>query len=1033
MHRTCPQCDSRLEPDSIGGLCPRCLARDFLAPTDFDKGAPDADFPGLLEGEDDRRVGDYELLEELGRGGMGVVFRARQLSLGREVAVKFLLHGPLAGDAALARFRAEAEAAASLRHPNIVTTFEVGEDRGRLFHAMEFVPGRTLAEMTREGPLGCARAAAYVQRVAAAVHYAHERGVLHRDLKPANVLIDDQDEPRVTDFGLAKRLEPVAGQADLDPLTVTGQILGTPAYISPEQAAGHPVEARSDIYSLGALLYHLVTGRPPFVGESPTHVLRQVAETEPIAPALLNDAVPRDLQTICLKCLEKETARRYATARELADDLGRFLADEPIRARAVSAAERGWRWCKRKPALATALAGIAVLLVGIAVVSSLAARRIGGLRREALVNLYASDMRLAQQAIAESKFGVALDLLHRHQPGRGDPDLRGFEWWHFQELCRSEEAATLSPHTSQVQRVAFSPDGRLVASAGLDVQVWDTARHRRLFQFPIRDFVWSLAFSPDSRELLVGDSGGQVWRLDVSRQTSSEETVSLAAEALGHLGPIESRVIGFWWPPAGGGIGLVLPGGLRMWDGTKDQADQLMDFGMSLARAQPSADGRFASALTGVKRVVAWRLNPPQRIGEFDTPELLRATAISPDGSQLAAGGYAGALRVWSLRGDGRTNVIAAHRGLIETVAFSPDGRWLASAGADQIVRVHELATGGLTGEWRGHHATIMAVAFSPDGRWLVSGDRQGEVKLWDVGATRTDRQEPADAGSLLSTDGARVLTLTSDRSFNIRATSPADAPAQTGSFSKGAFLLLSARGLAAIGSDGGLATLETDGSWRTQALGGLRVLIGGALSPDGRIAALRVQDVAGVVVWDLATAREVLRTTNEPLWLSPTFSADSRRLAYGSPSGLVRVWELASGRLVSSFQAHRNYAYACDLSPDGRRLATAGFDGAVRLWETDGARLLGEYRSPADAYWTVALSPDGRRLAAGTSESSIVLWDVPSRQEVATLQWGQPLGPVEGTLRFAPDGTALLHVNGLVHRWLAPVQPRSNTANGRP
>src|SRR5262249_54587802 len=299
--------------------------------------------------------------EQVARGGMGIVYRARQISLDRIVALKMLLFGPLASPEFVKRFRAEASAAASLQHPNIVAIHEVGVHQGQQYFAMDYVEGQSLAKLLANGPLPATRAAHYLKTIAEAIHYAHERGILHRDLKPSNVLIDPNDQPRVTDFGLARRIE---GDSEL---TMTGQVLGSPNYMPPEQAAGKrgKLSRRSDVYSLGAMLYHLLTGRPPFVGEALTDTLEQVLNSEPVGPRLLNPAVPRDLQTICLKCLEKESGKRYATAQDLSFELGRFLNDEPIQARPISRAERVWRWCRRKPALAGTLAAAQLLLLAL--------------------------------------------------------------------------------------------------------------------------------------------------------------------------------------------------------------------------------------------------------------------------------------------------------------------------------------------------------------------------------------------------------------------------------------------------------------------------------------------------------------------------------------------------------------------------------------------------------------------------------------------------------------------------------------------
>ena len=313
----------------------------------------------LAVGDHIEYFGDYELLDVLGRGGMGVVYQARQVSLDRIVAVKMILAGQLSSESEVARFHAEAEAAAKLDHPGIVPIHEIGEYAGRHFFSMGYVEGTSLAAKLREGLLPAKEAALLVRRIAEAVQHAHDRGIIHRDLKPANVLLDKEEQPRLTDFGLAKRL---GGDSEL---TVSGQVVGTPNYMSPEQAAGKIAELGppTDIYALGAILYHLLTGRPPFLSGVIADTLMQVINQEPLAPTKLNSSCPRDLNTICLKCLRKEPERRYASARELADDLNRWLNHEPIHARPVSFREKAWLCCKRRPAVAAMTLAMLLLIV----------------------------------------------------------------------------------------------------------------------------------------------------------------------------------------------------------------------------------------------------------------------------------------------------------------------------------------------------------------------------------------------------------------------------------------------------------------------------------------------------------------------------------------------------------------------------------------------------------------------------------------------------------------------------------------------
>jgi tRNA A-37 threonylcarbamoyl transferase component Bud32 len=354
---TCPQCGAELALDNPHGLCPGCLLEAALedlssAPTIGGESAATA-----VRGIRVRYVGDYELLEEVAQGGMGIIFKARQVGLNRIVALKMIRSGELASDADVRRFRLEAEAAANLQHPNIVAIHEVGAYEGHHYFTMDFVEGRNLAQVVNGTPLPARRAAGYTKVIADAIHFAHQRGTLHRDLKPQNVLIDEADRVRITDFGLAKLT-----RADTH-LTMTGAVMGSPSYMPPEQARGRQdLEGpASDVYGIGAILYELLTGRPPFRGETAGATLMKVIEEDPIAPSTVNAAVPRDLETICLKCLEKNTDRRYPTARALAEDLARFLAGDPIMARPATAARKVVSWTRRHRWVIVAAASAAIL------------------------------------------------------------------------------------------------------------------------------------------------------------------------------------------------------------------------------------------------------------------------------------------------------------------------------------------------------------------------------------------------------------------------------------------------------------------------------------------------------------------------------------------------------------------------------------------------------------------------------------------------------------------------------------------------
>jgi tetratricopeptide (TPR) repeat protein/predicted Ser/Thr protein kinase len=416
----------------------------------MDSGAPSLNpLPALIALGALKDFGDCELLEEIARGGMGIVYRARQKSLDRIVAVKMILSGQFAGKDEVLRFRAEAESAARLQHPNIVRIHETGEHDGQPYFSMDYVEGGNLAALVREKPLPAKRAAAYVKTIAEAIHYAHEHGILHRDLKPSNVLIDHADQPHVTDFGLAKRVTKESF------LTVTGQVMGSPSFMPPEQAGAKTKAGRySDVYGLGAILFYLVTGRPPFVAESVAETLQHVLNTEPVSPRLLNPSVPQDIATICLKCLEKEPAKRFQTAQQLADELGRFLNDEPIHARPTTRPDRVWRWCRRKPALAGAMVVALFALIASVALGTQARRtehtRLAEKRQnaidKALLTAWSGDLEGTEQSIRDAELaGVSPGELRM---------LRGSVAMHrgdYREAAKElEQAWKLSPNSVAV-------------------------------------------------------------------------------------------------------------------------------------------------------------------------------------------------------------------------------------------------------------------------------------------------------------------------------------------------------------------------------------------------------------------------------------------------------------------------------------------------------------------------------------------------------------------------------------------------------
>jgi len=890
-----------------------------------------------------RYFGDYELLREIARGGMGVVYRARQISLNRPVALKMILAGQLASDDEVKRFYLEAEAAANLEHPGIVPIYEIGEHEGQHFFSMGFVEGTSLAAKVADGPLPPREAATLTMQVAETMQYAHERGVIHRDLKPANVLLDAHGQPKVTDFGLAKKLK-----ADSS-LTHTGQVMGTPSYMPPEQAEGKEVGPATDVYALGAILYCLLTGRPPFQAATPMDTLIQVVGQDPVPVRQLNAAVARDLETICLKCLEKESGKRYASAAALGEDLRRYLDGEPIVARPVGAVERAWRWARRKPALAGALGTVSLLLLAIA----------------ALATVSAGKLRVERDA--------ALKNLHRAEDAEGDAHDKLFDSLKAQakavrfsrRVGQRFDGLDALARAAQIARERRMPPDQIAALRNEAIACL-ALPDLRPTGWVIRRPSGVLNFAFDSkmtRYALRFPNGTTV----VYRFVDSQEIARFKARGEGG-----NYLLGF----SPDGRYLALPQeperAVTVWDVDR-QAAVLKDPGPMILWGEPkySPDSRRIALYHEKGEIVLYDLASGQPVRRFSTPGS-GDLAFNGDGTQIALV-YGGRVRPTCQIHDVESGRLVRSFPVLMagTVDWSSDGTTLGITSGDPLmgfdskIHIWDVASGTLRATLEGHTGSGLRPFFHPAGNLLASDGWDKRLRLWDAVLGRPLLSVTSFLWPHFSQDGQLVVAL--DENFSMYQVDPA----------------LEYRTFAHASSQGmGYGPVS--------------------IRHEGRV--LAVSTSSGVILWDLARSSELaflpLGGVGDLM-----FERSGDLIIDGSTAWQRWPMQLDTGRnelrigRVSRFQLPEGSG---PISQDksGRVLAV-GHGGHAHVLTPSGSLQVG----PLEDCRYVAVSPDGQWAATGSHfKDGAQVWSVRDGKKVANMA-------VEGTVGvlFSPDGKWLM------------------------
>ena len=997
----CETCGAAISATSAEGLCGACLFQSF---------GLDAAGSGLPEaGPVLRFFGDYELLEEVARGGMGVVYRARQVSLNRTVAVKLLASTGDGSRGFAERFKIEAEAAAGLDHPNIVPVYEFGQYADQPFLAMRYITdGRSLS-----GAKLSPRATAEIMvKTAQAMHYAHQRGVLHRDLKPANILLDEAGEPLVSDFGLAKLMEADSG------LTRSVEMMGTPAYMPPEQASGKLslVTTSADVYGLGAVFYELLTGRPPFTGESSLEIIRKVADDAPVRPSAVVRTVDRDLETICLKCLEKEPAKRYASALALAGDLQRWLRHEPIRARPAGTAERLWKWARRHPAIAAVSAITLLAVTVIAVGSTIFSLRLQSSARENRRQIIQLHQLTAEQMVNDGESYTG--LLHlagairlEEQDAQGSARvLRSY----FQSIVRQNPSPEHTwCHDAAVNTGVFSADGKRVAAGGADgfVRLYDTGSGALLQAMKHGSGVSRVMFSADgTRVISYSDQKSSLAAWDARTGTRTgwldQGCEGFAVHPDGSRGMVMTTVRAVECNAASGAVLRTLadgpatgaayqPDGTRMALGVRDGGGKyvirileaqtgavlgqtlpedfpLRDLAFSRSGSLLMARSEVATGVRGLRRVMVWKPDAPHepRMTFRDGVHTTGTAVFDATGSQLVHCGSSGNVIFLDPLTVETRNANFLDARTMKTDRVLPLGHpaTLATYSADDGLLLTATSTGAAriwsparlerrpTTLW--HSSAVTVATFSPDGDRVLTGGLDGTLRLYRIpaegGATAAighhHEGKRADIVSLGVAGPDEMYSFS--RPGILRRWNPRDGTilAEYNHFTS----LLDP-----VLCPAQKTLLLMENGRRITAVSVTSGEVRGRINTGEQIKSLEV--VAGAATaplviacgpipdTDAGTARSLLLQ-----WAAPVVKTGN------APGHVAVIYDFLTGQPVCRPLPHPGKIHAAAFSPDAHRVVTGCDDGSARMWDITTGELVGTLPHPSIVY-SVGWSPDGR------------------------------------------------------------------------